>query len=102
MNIISKNWTSEDWETFYHYLKISLLESTLNIVFTKVDGTTRTMRCTLQPNMLPEKTSLTEDSPNTEVKNIEVLRVFDLDKNAWRSFHVKNVKTINFEKIDNK
>jgi hypothetical protein len=100
MNIISKNWSTEDWETFTHYLKVSLLESNMTIVFTKLDGTERTIHCTLNPSVLPPK-DLTEGKTRKE-KSTDVISVFDLEKKEWRSFHVKNVKSVAFEHVDKK
>jgi WYL_2, Sm-like SH3 beta-barrel fold len=62
------------------------------VTFTKVDGTIRVMNCTLRSEALPdrESTSLTE----TREKNPDVITVFDLDKQSWRSFKVANVTNI--------
>jgi hypothetical protein len=63
------------------------------VTFTKVDGTDRTMNCTLKDEMLPEQyrgkgTILTEGS--------NVIRVYDLDLNEWRSFRVDSVKNVSY------
>jgi len=63
--------------------------------FIKVDGTTRSMRCTLDPALLPEQPELTEaKAPRAESE--EVVRVFDTEKQAWRSFRLDKVVGISF------
>jgi hypothetical protein len=70
---------------------ISLLTSgTYEVTFTKVDGTERTMPCTLDPTILPTQ-NLTEEKKIPRKINIETLRVFVTDINEWRSFRIENV-----------
>ena len=70
----------------------NVLKSGVSVVtFTKVDGTTRRMRCTLNNTFLPDDHQgkgemLTED--------VRTLRVFDLDVNGWRSFRVDSVTNV--------
>jgi hypothetical protein len=71
-----------------------LKHNVVNVTFTKVDGSTRNMRCTLKDTFLPEQfrgkgTVLTEGS--------NVLRVFDLDLNEWRSFRVDSVTNLGYD-----
>lgn len=57
------------------------------VKFTKVDGTERTMRCTTNLSLVP-----TDMHPKTEGYGSEdVKRVFDLDKQGWRSFRIASV-----------
>lgn len=64
------------------------------VTFTKADGTERVMRCTLNESYLP----LQEEKETKRKPNDEVVPVWDLDKNAWRSFRVDSVKSITAEK----
>jgi hypothetical protein len=58
------------------------------LVFNKVDGTPREMTCTLYSEFIPESMQPSSDS---KVKfNPDIIRVFDLDKEGWRSFRVEN------------
>lgn len=63
----------------------------LHVTFTKTDGTTRKLRCTRNPEMfkhlLPEKKS----TPGYIQRSDKQVRVWDLDKNEWRSFNVDTV-----------
>lgn len=69
----------------------SLRERTCNVVFKKVDGSIRQMKCTLQKDQLP----LTEDRRASEsisrAVSSDVIPVWDLGKMAWRSFRVGSV-----------
>lgn len=59
------------------------------VTFTKVDGTLRTMPCTLREAAMPPR----DVAANTKTRELkpETLSVFCLDKNEWRSFRVMNV-----------
>lgn len=54
------------------------------VVFTKKDGTQRTMKCTLSEQLIPaeQKPKQTE----TVKRSDDALPVFDIDKQEWRSF----------------
>lgn len=71
-----------------------LREGPARVVFTKTDGTERTMRCTLKESMLPDQS--TDGIKKAKTINDKVLSVYDLDKSAWRSFRIDNVKSIEF------
>ena len=93
MNITS-DWTDKDWEIFTNWLKGILLVSEGVVTFIKSDGTERVMKCTLVPEQLP-KVEIKEDvKPRKE--STTSMRVFDLEKNEWRSFTIKKVKQVNF------
>jgi hypothetical protein len=63
------------------------------ITFLKKDGTLRKMPCTRNPSKIP-----VEHHPKTETTDPSTsIRVFDLEKNEWRSFLVANVKSVNYE-----
>jgi hypothetical protein len=72
-------------------VKTALLAGPTTIVFTKVDGTQRTMKCTLREALLPPRT-LTESDRKV---NEGIQTVFDLELNQWRSFKWDNF--ISFE-----
>lgn len=93
MNITTE-WTDKDWDKFTKWLKGMLAVSEGIVTFTKSDGTERVMKCTLVPEQLP-KVELKEDAkPRKE--STTSMRVFDLEKNEWRSFAIKKVKQVNF------
>lgn len=63
------------------------------VKFEKADGTIREMRCTLKEEFLPPKKD--EYSPRKE--NDTVLAVWDLEKNAWRSFNLDAILSLEYE-----
>ena len=97
------NWTDpnnlvgidDNIEPILHkWLKDVMSVTEVTVTFTKLDGTERVMRCTLQPEKLPV-VELTEGvKPRKETVSTKAIRVFDLDKQEWRSFTVKNLKRV--------
>ena len=59
----------------------------VEVKFTKVDGTERVMRCTLQPQYLPESI----EKEGVKVRNPDVQSVWDIDNAGWRSFRFDSV-----------
>jgi hypothetical protein len=60
------------------------------VEFTKVDGSKRNMVCTLDEDVLPKVEY--EDGQGTKRHlSDEVVRVFDVEKQAWRSFRKDSV-----------
>lgn len=59
------------------------------ITFTKADGSERIMWCTLHESYIPDA-----DKPKNEKEikeNLDVIRAYDLQKEAWRSFRIESV-----------
>jgi hypothetical protein len=56
------------------------------VTFTKVNGETRVMPCTLKEDLVPKV-----DPKGTKKSNESVVSVWCLDKKEWRSFRVDNV-----------
>lgn len=74
-------------------LETYLLTNKAKVTFTKADGTDRVMYCTLIPDFLPEK----GESKRTITKNPEVVRVWDIKNDGWRSFRFDSIKKVEFE-----
>ena len=82
-------------ETVEDYKKV-LKESIANVVFTKADGSTRKMRCSLRPEDLPPvDTSKVDATPKKQ--STEAVAVWDLDAQGWRSFRIDSVKDFDTE-----
>lgn len=62
------------------------------VTFTKVNGETRTMPCTLDSALLPPQPL--KEFHETRLYKPETLSVWCLDKMEWRSFRVANVTKI--------
>jgi hypothetical protein len=73
-------------------LKNQLMENVAQVTFTKVNGEQRVMTCTLLPEYLP---AVDKSDPLTQRKireiNPEVMSVWDINAQGWRSFRVANV-----------
>jgi len=79
----------------YESLMDTLKKNILEVTFTKVNGETRVMPCTLATNLLPvtEQPKVSETNADYSV-NKSVIRAFAIDKQAWRSFRVENVLSV--------
>jgi hypothetical protein len=84
---------------FDKYELKELLSNTVStVVFTKVDGSEREMKCTLLPEYLPQKPVaegqqlLTENL--TRAENPSTLAVWDMESGGWRSFRTDSVKNV--------
>ena len=75
------------------WLKSHLRMGPVNVTFTKKDGTERLMKCTLQEGVVVPHEKTTE---RVKEENNEILAVWDLDKNAWRSFRLDSIKSVEF------
>lgn len=71
------------------WLKGILTKNICDVTFTKVNGETRTMPCTLKPSSLPPAPSVVKESKRSP--NLDNLSVWCVDKKEWRSFKVMNV-----------
>ena len=92
------NWQESDWTTFKWYLKGVLQSSPkVTVVFTKADGTERTMRCTLDPSLLPKQEVKEDADKPARKQNDGVLPVYDLEAKGWRSFRIKSIKEVKVE-----
>ena len=92
----TKDWGDKEWKKFTSWLNGMLkINENMTITFTKQDGTERVMNCTLKPELLPEAKPLAEGkTPRKE--STTSIRVFDIDKQDWRSFTTKNVTRVEF------
>ena len=83
-----------DTENSKNWLRTILREQNVSVTFQKLDGSERTMLCTLSETEIPVE-SRPKGTPT--VKNDETLAVFDVEKQDWRSFRWISIKSI---KID--
>jgi hypothetical protein len=64
----------------------ALTKHECTVTFTKVNGETRVMPCTLKEDLVPKV-----EPKGTKKPNEAVVSVWCLDKREWRSFRVDNV-----------
>ena len=83
-------------------LRTLLIENECVVEFTKVNGETRSMPCTLKAELVPDpipapnfphftNTDNPIDFPKVKKENPDVMNVWCLDKKEWRSFRIANV-----------
>lgn len=63
------------------------------ITFTKTNGEQRTMHCTLKESIVVPYEKKTERTKN---HSDEVIAVWDLEKDAWRSFRLDSITEVKF------
>ena len=94
MNIESEKLGDFKDEKSKDIVRKALRSQIIKISFEKKDGTIRDMSCTLMESKIPDdkkpKTSNTKQNPS-------VLPVFDVEKDAWRSFRWDSIKKIAFQ-----
>jgi len=75
-------------------LKQILKNGVITVVFTKVDGTERELKCTLNSDFLPESNKQLLVEGSTKKENDNVLSVWDIDNQGWRSFRLDSIKEV--------
>lgn len=72
-------------------IKSLLHKNTCVVTFEKVNGEMRKMVCTLNSSLIPhEQTEVSEK--RTKSENPDVLPVYDIEANGWRSFRWNSLK----------
>ena len=82
------------------WVRSLLQKGPVMVTFVKADGTEREMKCTLSGDFRPATpaptTTVTESKPRKQPDE-HSLRVFDLDKNEWRSFRFERLRKVSAE-----
>ena len=68
-----------------------LKSDVINIIFTKVDGTTRSMKATLSQNIVPGEASARATNRSAD----SAQAVWDTEVSGWRSFKWDSIKEVN-------
>jgi hypothetical protein len=88
-NIFDGSMVSQDW------LKSVLLDGVAVVNFVKVDGTERAMKCTLKEDLIPQNVHETKRlNPIIKRTIPDVLPVYDVEANGWRSFRWDSIKSV--------
>lgn len=81
----------------------TLKEDTTHIVFTKLDGSVRTMQATLDPEFLPDASKAEDDQKRLIEANKEgklsAIAVWDMENQDWRSFRLSNLSHFGDEEV---
>jgi hypothetical protein len=75
-------------------LKQELKQGVVTVVFEKNDGTDRVMKCTLSEDYVPALD--TTAVKQKRVANPDVLAVWDIENDGWRSFRFDSIKSIQY------
>jgi hypothetical protein len=88
----SLNGTTDQNEASWRneFLKKTLFENVVNVLFIKKDGTERKLICTLKPDLLPVQADL-EEAVQKKTPNPDVLAVWDIENKGWRSFRYDSI-----------
>ena len=81
-------------EFVYAELQSQLQKEVLEVTFTKVNGDKRIMNCTLMEGILPSNPTEEAKKDTKKKVNEDILSVWDIDANGWRSFRVKNITRV--------
>jgi hypothetical protein len=77
-------------------IKSKLYDGVCKVAFTKVNGETRIMHCTLKENLIPEQISV-EELTNTRKGSPNVIAAWDVEKQDWRSFRIDSITSFDTE-----
>ncbi len=72
-------------------IRALLLNNEANITFIKKDGTERVMHCTLKSDAITPYEKVTD---RVKVQKDDVLSVWDLDNDGWRSINVSTIQVV--------
>jgi hypothetical protein len=87
----------KEFAEFKTWLQSHLSAGEVRLVFTKKDGTDREMSCTTNAALIPTAPIVesTDVEPKKEKKvNEDVMPVYDLEAQGWRSFRWDSVKEV--------
>lgn len=77
-------------------LKENLSKCIAKVTFNKSDGFMREMYCTLMSDYMPIPEPLDESPKLPRKENDNVLAVWDIDNNGWRSFRLDSIINIEY------
>lgn len=94
MNALWETFTDKDKDVFKKWLGDHLRYGEVTVIFKKKDGEKRTMRCSLNTELVPQVEKKTE---RTKEVNEDVCPVYDLDNQGWRSFRYDAIYEVRIE-----
>jgi hypothetical protein len=86
----------KDTKLFKKWLKSHLKHGPVTVIFTKKDGTERVMKCTTNPTFIMFKDPTILESKKERKVSEDVMPVYDLESDAWKSFRWDSIKTVQF------
>jgi hypothetical protein len=91
------NLNEQDLDRFQKWLRSHLKMGPMTITFIKVNGDERVMKCTTDPTYIMFKDPAVLESKSDRKQSKDVISVYDLENNAWKSFRWDSVKQVRFE-----
>jgi len=93
---LTSDWTTLKKPDLRNWLLKVLSNQTIELEFEKKDGSIREMTATLKEDRVIAYEKKTDKEKNT---NENIIPVFDVDKQEWRSFRIDCLKKVNFEAL---
>ena len=96
---VSEHYEDLDADKQRDYLKIMLAEDILLVTFTKKNGDSREMYCTLQDEFVPDHKKYFSENESSkraapsDAESPQVVAVYDMEKADWRSFRMDSITT---------
>lgn len=81
-------------EVRFHAVREILKKGRCLVEFTKVDGTSRSMVCTLNEELMNSVGRVISDDVVDITTNFNVVTVWSLENSAWRAMRVMNIKSV--------
>jgi hypothetical protein len=88
--------SEKDFKRFKKWLKGHLQFGPVTLTFIKKDGTERVMKCTTNPTYILFKDPAVLESKKEKKINEDVMPVYDMESDAWRSFRWDSVTQVEF------
>ena len=88
------NFSEKDLALFKKWLRSCLKFGPVDLTFTKKDGTERVMKCTTSPTIIMFKDPSILESKREKKPNEDVMPVYDLENNSWKSFRWESIKRV--------
>jgi hypothetical protein len=98
MEIVTKEEHPFDSEVGRNWLRDMLHMGPVTVTFTKKDGDTRVMKCTLEESAIPDefRPKPLAEGQTPRKRSEDSISVWDMNANGWRSFIYKNVTGVSF------
>jgi hypothetical protein len=77
-------------------IKNRLRKGVCKVTFTKANGETRIMHCTLNESMISATAVEKENAPPRK-ENLDVVAAWDIEKKDWRSFRIDSISSFDDE-----
>ena len=91
-NTFANTLSEEDYALYKNWIKDVLHLTPAVVEFVKKDGSIRKMNCTTSKEFIPSQP--VKESKSNRPANEDVLAVYDLEINAWRSFRFDSVRSV--------